>query len=83
MWDDSPGEFILNGKVRIPVSGSAFRSLLSTGGITAGGTIEARGQMRCDTFRIDTYAAVETITPDKTITISVNGVNYKIPIKAA
>ena len=39
--------------------------------------------LQCDSFRIDQTPTAETITPDKTITISCDGVNYKIPVVAA
>jgi hypothetical protein len=45
--------------------------------------IEVTGLAQCDTFRIDQTPATETITPDKTITISCDGANYKIAVKAA
>jgi hypothetical protein len=41
------------------------------------------GQVECQSLRIDQTPAAGTITPDKTITISCNGVNYKIPVKQA
>jgi len=46
-------------------------------------SIDVGGEARCDSFRIDVSPTAETITPTHTITISVNGTNYKIPIVAA
>ena len=41
------------------------------------------GALTCNSFRINQTPVTESITPNKTITISCNGVNYKIPIVAA
>ena len=41
------------------------------------------GLMRADTWRIDQTPTAESIVPTHTITISVDGTNYKIPIVAA
>jgi hypothetical protein len=40
------------------------------------------GECRCGSLRVDQTPAAETITPDKTITISCNGASYKVAVKA-
>jgi hypothetical protein len=50
---------------------------------SATGNFYMSGQGRFGSLRIDQAPAVGTITPDKTITISCNGVDYKIAVKAA
>lgn len=49
-----------------------------------GGDLWLDGELICDGgFRINQIPELETIIPDKTITISCDGVDYKIPIVAA
>lgn len=61
--------------------------LTNGGGIKASWTnanvFDVAGQVRCDTFRLDQAPAAGSIVPTHTITISCNGVNYKIPVIAA
>lgn len=45
--------------------------------------LEVVGTVRADGLRLDVSPTAETPTPTHTITISVNGTNYKIPIVAA
>lgn len=45
--------------------------------------VDVQGPLRCDSFRIDVSPTAEAIVPTHTITFSVNGTNYKIPIVAA
>jgi hypothetical protein len=45
--------------------------------------LDVTGTVQMDGLRIDVAPNAETITPTHTITISVNGTNYKIPIVAA
>lgn len=47
------------------------------------GVINVAGLVECDTFRLDQTPAAGTITPDKTITISCDGVDYEVAVKAA
>jgi hypothetical protein len=47
------------------------------------GALDVHALVQCDSFRIDVTPTAETITPTHTITISVNGTNYKIPLVAA
>lgn len=58
----------------------AFRSYMD--GVTIGQTTAAP-LVRCDAFELDQAPAAGVIVPTHTITISVNGVNYKIPLVAA
>jgi uncharacterized protein YabE (DUF348 family) len=51
---------------------------------TSGWRLDATGYVVLPTgLRIDQTPAVGTITPDKTITLNLNGTNYKIAVKAA
>ena len=45
--------------------------------------LDVTGTAQIDGLRLDVSPTAETITPSHTITISVNGTNYKIPIVAA
>ena len=45
--------------------------------------LHVSGQLECTTFRLDQTPTAGTITPDKTITISCNGISYKLPCIAA
>jgi hypothetical protein len=47
------------------------------------GALDVHALVQCDSFRIDATPTAETITPTHTVTISVNGTDYKIPIVAA
>lgn len=58
----------------------AFRNTLD--GISIGPTTAAP-LVRCDAFQIDQSPTAETVTCTHTITISVDGTDYKIPIVAA
>jgi hypothetical protein len=63
----------------------AFRSFMNgvaIGPTTPSPTVNCE-DLRCDTFRIDQAPVAETVVCTHTITISVNGTNYKIPIIAA
>jgi hypothetical protein len=71
---------VLNASI---ASGSIFRTLTSLGNVSIGGTLGVAGLVQCDSFRLDQTPATATIVPDKTITVSCNGVNYKIAVKAA
>lgn len=59
-----------NAHIHDGISSRAFQEMIAE-------TVNAR------TIVLRQTPVTETITPDKTITISVNGTNYKIPIKAA
>jgi hypothetical protein len=52
-------------------------------GDTMSGALNVNALLECDTFQINVAATAEAIVPTHTITISVSGVNYKIPIVAA
>lgn len=58
----------------------AFRSFIN--GVSIGPTTAAP-LVRTDSFRIDQAPVAETVVCTHTITISVNGTNYKIPLVAA
>lgn len=58
-------------------SGGEIASILDNGTMNLNGTLQADG------LRIDVTPTSETITPTHTITISINGTDYKIPIVAA
>ena len=45
--------------------------------------LDVAGTVQADGLRLDVTPTAETITPTHTITISVNGTNYKIPLVAA
>lgn len=59
------------------------------GNVTIGGTTEptnkldVAGTVQADGLRLDVTPTSETVTPTHTITISLNGTNYKIPCVAA
>lgn len=48
-----------------------------------GAAIDAQGLVRVDSLRIDQTPTAETITPTHTVTVNLNGTNYKIPVQAA
>lgn len=50
---------------------------------TPNSKLDVTGTVQCDGLRLDVTPTVEIIVPTATITISVNGTNYKIPIVAA
>ena len=50
---------------------------------SATGNFYMVGEGRFGSFRVDQVPAAGTITPDKVITISCNGVNYEVAVKAA
>jgi hypothetical protein len=46
-------------------------------------TFDVTGTIRTDNLRIDKAPVLETITPTHTLTINVNGTNYKLPLVLA
>ena len=49
----------------------------------SGAKLNVNGLLRTDSFRIDQTPTAESLTPTHSITISVNGTSYKIPLQAA
>lgn len=52
-------------------------------GDTMTGALDVQAALRADSLRLDLAPTAETPTPTHTITISVDGTDYKIPIVAA
>lgn len=52
-------------------------------GITSTSGVDVQALLRCDSFRIDQTPTSEVVVCTHTITVSVNGTNYKIPCVAA
>ena len=44
------------------------------------GALNVNALLECDTFRVNVAPVAETITATHTLTINVNGTNYRIPI---
>lgn len=63
------------------VDASADR--VGIGVATPANKLEVNGTIQADGLRLDVSPTAEAIVPTHTITISVNGTNYKIPIVAA
>ena len=81
-------QFLGEGKMQVTKEDDNTMSIISPTTIhlkSDVGTIVANvdGELRCDNLRIDQEPITETIVPNKTITVSVNGVNYKIPVVEA
>lgn len=49
----------------------------------SGAKLNVNGTLRADGLRLDLTPTMESLTPTHSITISVNGTNYKIPLQAA
>lgn len=49
--------------------------------IVVTGAADVQNEMRCNTLRIDQTPGVGTITPDKLLTVSCNGVDFEIGVK--
>lgn len=49
-------------------------------GDTMSGALNVNALLECDTFRVNVAPVAETITATHTLTINVNGTNYRIPI---
>lgn len=49
----------------------------------SGAKLNVNGTLRADGLRLDLTPTSESLTPTHSITISVNGTNYKIPLQAA
>lgn len=47
------------------------------------GALNVNALLECDTFRINVAPVAETIVATHTVTINVNGTNYKFPLVAA
>jgi hypothetical protein len=52
-------------------------------GATFTGAVDVQALLQCNSFRIDQSPTSETVVCTHTITVSVDGTNYKIPIVAA
>lgn len=49
----------------------------------SGAKLNVNGTLRADGLRLDLTPTMESLTPTHSITISINGTNYKIPLQAA
>lgn len=67
---------------KAPSASPTFTGTMTAAAATFTG-IDVAGLSRCDSFRIDQSPTAETIVCTHTITISINGTNYKIPAVAA
>ena len=47
------------------------------------GAVDVQAALRCDSLRIDQGPTAETVTPTHTVTVSLNGTDYKLPAVAA
>lgn len=64
------------------IGGITGTTLGLSGALTAA-SADFAGEARCNSFRIDQTPTAETITPTHTMTISVDGTNYKVALQAA
>ena len=78
------------GGVRFRPSGTGSNNVMITdsgdvgiGTTTPNSKLDVGGTVQADGLRLDVTPTAEAIVPTHTITISVNGTNYKIPIVAA
>lgn len=64
-------------------AGSSLNALVTRMTIPASGNVDIAGTVQADGLRLDVTPTAETPSMTHTITISVNGTNYKIPCVAA
>lgn len=70
--------------VGLAVNGQSDNSIrVGVGTESPNNALDVVGTIQADGLRLDLTPTAETITPTHTITVSINGTNYKIPMVAA
>lgn len=68
---------------RIDTLETAAPTYVLKAGSTMTGALDVQALLRCDSFRVDQTPIAETVVCTHTVTISLDGTNYKLPAVAA